>query len=54
MIVKITTIVTLTPKCSHSFILQYDGDTGLWEDEDTRTFYENLKDLKSLVPSVST
>ena len=25
----------------------------LWEDEDTRTFYENLVDLKSVVPGVS-
>ncbi|CAB3980994.1 regulator of nonsense transcripts 2 isoform X1, partial [Paramuricea clavata] len=33
-------------------LTEYDGDTGLWEDEDTRTFYENLKDLKSLVPSI--
>ena len=34
------------------FPLQYDTENGLWEDEDTRTFYENLKDLKSFVPQV--
>uniref|UniRef100_T1IJL6 Regulator of nonsense transcripts 2 n=1 Tax=Strigamia maritima TaxID=126957 RepID=T1IJL6_STRMM len=31
---------------------EFDGDTSLWEDEDTRSFYENLPDLKALVPGV--
>jgi len=31
---------------------EYDTENGLWEDEDTRTFYENLKDLKSFVPQI--
>eukprot|EP00794_Sanderia_malayensis_P006104 gene6104-6808_t len=31
---------------------EYDSENGLWEDEDTRTFYENLKDLKSVVPQI--
>lgn len=35
------------------FILQYDGDSGIWEDEDSRVFYENLKDLKASLPGVS-
>lgn len=32
---------------------QCDGDSMLWEDDDTRSFYENLPDLKALVPAVS-
>ena len=32
---------------------QYDGDSSLFEDEDTRQFYETLPDLKSLIPGVS-
>ncbi len=35
-----------------TFSFQYDAENGLWEDEDTRTFYENLKDLQSFVPQV--
>lgn len=31
---------------------QFDMDTSLWEDEDTRTFYENLPDLKSFIPGI--
>ena len=31
---------------------QYDGSSGLWEDEETRIFYENLRDLKSFLPGV--
>jgi len=33
---------------------QYDGSSGLWEDEETRIFYENLQDLKSFLPGVIT
>lgn len=30
-----------------------DGGTAvLWEDEDTRAFYENLPELKALIPSI--
>lgn len=32
--------------------VEYDSENGLWEDEDTRTFYENVKDLKVLVPQI--
>ena len=32
--------------------LQYDGSSGLWEDEETRIFYENLRDLKAFLPGV--
>uniref|UniRef100_A0A646QJ82 Regulator of nonsense transcripts 2 n=1 Tax=Hemiscolopendra marginata TaxID=943146 RepID=A0A646QJ82_9MYRI len=31
---------------------QFDVDTSLWEDEDTRSFYENLPDLKSFIPGI--
>lgn len=31
---------------------QYVGDSSLFEDEDNRTFYENLPDLKSLIPGI--
>lgn len=31
---------------------QYEGDTSLFEDEDTRTFYETLPDLRSLIPGI--
>jgi len=34
------------------FFFQYDSENGLWEDEDTRTFYEKLEDLKERVPQV--
>ncbi|GAB1609122.1 regulator of nonsense transcripts 2-like isoform X2 [Argonauta hians] len=30
----------------------YEGDTSLFEDEDTRTFYESLPDLRSLIPGI--
>ena len=29
------------------------NENGLYEDEDTRQFYESLPDLKSLIPGVS-
>lgn len=32
--------------------VEYDAETGLWEDEDTRSFYECIKDLKILVPQI--
>ncbi|XP_066925747.1 regulator of nonsense transcripts 2-like isoform X2 [Clytia hemisphaerica] len=32
--------------------VEYDSETGLWEDEDTRTFYEKLEDLKEKVPQI--
>ncbi|XP_065640842.1 regulator of nonsense transcripts 2 isoform X1 [Hydra vulgaris] len=32
--------------------VEYDSETGLWEDDDTRTFYEDIKDLKILVPQI--
>ncbi|XP_064632125.1 regulator of nonsense transcripts 2-like [Lineus longissimus] len=31
---------------------QYDGDLTLFEDEETRQFYENLPDLKAIVPGI--
>ncbi|XP_020615608.1 regulator of nonsense transcripts 2-like isoform X2 [Orbicella faveolata] len=31
---------------------EYDGSSGLWEDEETRIFYENLRDLKSFLPGI--
>ncbi|WAR26387.1 RENT2-like protein [Mya arenaria] len=31
---------------------QYDGDTSLWEDEETRTLYESLPDLKASIPGI--
>jgi len=37
--------------CGH--YLQFDGESGLWEDEDTKMFYENLKDLKASLPGVN-
>lgn len=29
-----------------------DGGSGLWEDEEVRIFYENLKDLKAFLPGI--
>lgn len=31
---------------------QYEGDTSLWEDEETRTLYETLPDLKASIPGI--
>ena len=31
---------------------EFDFETSLWEDEDTRTFHENLIDLRMMVPGV--
>ncbi|EDO46900.1 predicted protein, partial [Nematostella vectensis] len=31
---------------------EYDGESGIWEDEDYRVFYENLKDLKASLPGI--
>ncbi|XP_046363443.1 regulator of nonsense transcripts 2-like isoform X2 [Haliotis rufescens] len=31
---------------------QYEGDCTLFEDEDTRTFYESLPDLRSFIPGI--
>ncbi|CAL1527027.1 unnamed protein product [Lymnaea stagnalis] len=31
---------------------QYDGDKTLFEDEDTRSFYETLPDLRAFIPSI--
>lgn len=31
---------------------EYDGSTGLWEDEETRIFYENIRDLKAFLPGI--
>ena len=33
--------------------IEFDFETSLWEDEDTRTFHENLIDLRTMVPAVS-
>jgi hypothetical protein len=33
--------------------LEEAAANALWEDEDTRTFYENLIDLKAVIPGVS-
>lgn len=30
----------------------YDGDTSLFEDEETQQFYEKLSDLKATVPQI--
>ena len=40
---------------THCLLLQYqyDGDTSLFEDDDTRQFYETLPDLKAIIPGVS-
>ncbi|GFO15397.1 regulator of nonsense transcripts 2-like [Plakobranchus ocellatus] len=32
---------------------QYGGDKSLFEDDDTRSFYETLPDLRASIPSVS-
>lgn len=32
--------------------VEYDSENGLWEDDDTRLFYEDIKDLKVLVPQI--
>lgn len=45
---EISTINVFTPVRG----TEYDTENGLWEDEDTRTFYETLKDLKSFVPQI--
>ena len=37
---------------SHDTEFEYDGENTLFEDEDTRQFYENLPDLKALVPQI--
>ncbi|KAK3753991.1 hypothetical protein QZH41_009266, partial [Actinostola sp. cb2023] len=34
------------------FNMEYDGESGMWEDEDSRVFYENLKDLKASLPGI--
>ena len=34
-------------------VVEFDFETSLWEDEDTRTFHENLIDLRTMVPAVS-
>ena len=31
---------------------EFDSSTSLWEDEDTRQFYECMPDLKSLIPGI--
>lgn len=31
---------------------EFDGTSGLWEDEETRVFYESLKDLKAFLPGI--
>ncbi|KAK7464560.1 hypothetical protein BaRGS_00037895 [Batillaria attramentaria] len=31
---------------------QYEGDTNLFEDDDTRCFYENLPDLRAVIPGI--
>lgn len=31
---------------------ELDGSTSLWEDEETRSFYENLPDLKAFIPGI--
>lgn len=31
---------------------QYDGDTSLYEDEETQQFYENLLDLRAVLPQI--
>lgn len=30
----------------------YDGDTSLYEDEETQQFYEKLLDLRAIVPQI--
>jgi len=32
---------------------EYLGDTSLFDDEDTRQFYENIPDLKAVIPGAS-
>ncbi|XP_071961519.1 regulator of nonsense transcripts 2-like [Antedon mediterranea] len=31
---------------------EFDFETSLWEDEETRTFHENLTDLRTIVPAI--
>ena len=31
---------------------QYEGDKTLFEDEDTRSFYETLPDLRAFIPGI--
>ena len=31
---------------------QYDGDTSLYEDEETQQFYEKLLDLRAIIPQI--
>lgn len=34
-------------------LTEFDWANSLWEDDDTRTFHENLINLRSMVPAVS-
>ena len=45
-------ILTVQRLCFLQF--QYEGDTNLFEDDDTRCFYENLPDLRAVIPGVGT
>ncbi|XP_076337894.1 UPF2 regulator of nonsense mediated mRNA decay isoform X2 [Tachypleus tridentatus] len=31
---------------------EFEGTTSLWEDDDTRSFYENIPDLKAFIPGI--
>ena len=44
----------LTVQCLCFLQFQYEGDTNLFEDDDTRCFYENLPDLRAVIPGVGT
>ena len=37
----------------HILKYQYEGDSSLFEDDETRMFYENLPDLRAFIPKVS-
>nr|XP_006818844.1 PREDICTED: regulator of nonsense transcripts 2-like [Saccoglossus kowalevskii] len=36
----------------YNLSVEFDWDTSLWEDEDAKSFYENLVDLKAFVPGI--
>lgn len=49
---NVTDLIIIFNKWLCIHFKQYDGSSGLWEDEETRIFYENLRDLKAFLPGV--
>ena len=46
-------IIYSSPALIYTLQYQPEGDGGVFEDEDMRQFYENLPDLKAIIPGVS-